>query len=353
MVDKVGTRTLLNLARVAAGESNDGQDDANEIRRELVGHGELFADFGLGTHASQLRRAGSVQPSLAHAPMIIDTDVGGDPDDAVALAIAARRVPELALVITSDERDGARGRFARHLLDCLGRTDVPVVSGRQLADTRYFCVDGLTPAEIPPQSTDVAGAVRSLGEVSNGPIRWVGIGPASNLSDLVTSHPGSAGRLVVTQMGGAIRYRTPERAEHNFRLDPDGAGNVLSSITSPHLVLSDVTFRPEIGVSTETHLYRRLAAHTACRWQALLKANFDRWFAAFHPTSMLHDPLTLSAALQLPYVDFSLERVAVGPDGRMRLAEEGRPVFVSRAAEYDVFMKWVEAGLGAGRPTLP
>ena len=126
----------------------------------------------------------------------------------------------------------------------------------------------------------------------------------------------------------------------------------MSSITSPHLVVSDVTFRPEIEVSVETHLYRQLAANTACTWQALLKANFDRWFATFHPTSMLHDPLTVSAALQLPYVDFSLERVAVDADGRMRLTEEGRPVFVGRSADYDAFMKWVEAGLGAGRSTL-
>jgi hypothetical protein len=57
------------------------------------------------------------------------------------------------------------------------------------------------------------------------------------------------------------------------------------------------------------------------------------------------DPLTLSASLQLPHVDFSLERVVVRPDGRMQLAEEGRLAFVSRSADYDAFMRWVRAGL--------
>ncbi|MEV6271859.1 hypothetical protein AB0L64_32150 [Kribbella sp. NPDC051936] len=30
-------------------------------------------------------------PAIATAPMIIDTDLGGDPDDTVALVVAARR----------------------------------------------------------------------------------------------------------------------------------------------------------------------------------------------------------------------------------------------------------------------
>lgn len=277
--------------------------------------------------------------------MIIDTDVGGDPDDAIALAVAARTVPELALVVTSDERGGARARFARHLPDSLGRPEVAIVGGRQLGDTRYFFVEGLTPAEVPAQSTDVAGAVRSLSNTSTGSLRWVGLGPASNLADLATRHPDLVSRLVVTQMGGAIHYRKPDRAEHNFRLDPDAAATMLGSTAEPHLVISDVTFRPEIEISADTPLYRSLADDTACGWKALVRANFDRWFGAFHPTSMLHDPLTLSASLQLPYVDFSLERVVVRPNGRMQLAEEGRPAFVSRSADYDAFMSWVRAGL--------
>ena len=329
--------------RVAAtGEPEDERREADEIRCDLVTHGERFADFGLEAHATWLREAGSVHPTLAHARMIIDTDVGGDPDDAVALAVAVGTVPELGPVVTSDERGGARARFARYLLDALGRPEVAVVSGRQLADTRYFCVEGLMPAEVPAQSTDVAGALRSLSDTSTGPLRWVGLGPASNLADLATTHPDLVSRLVVAQIGG----RDPlSQARPNFRLGPEAAATMLRSTAEPHLVISDVTFRPQIEISADTPLYRSLADDTACGWKALVRANFDRWFAAFHPTSMLHDPLTLSASLQLPYVDFSLERVAVRPDGRMHRAGEGRPAFVSRSADYDAFMRWVQAGL--------
>lgn len=73
--------------------------------------------------------------------LIIDTDIGGDADDALAVAIAAPSVPELALLITTDattaeitaeaagETAGGHGsgpdqraRLARHLLDRIART---------------------------------------------------------------------------------------------------------------------------------------------------------------------------------------------------------------------------------------
>ncbi|HEX3731733.1 MAG TPA: nucleoside hydrolase, partial [Mycobacteriales bacterium] len=155
--------------------------------------------------AQELREAGPPdRPELYHSPLIIDTDIGGDPDDAIAIAIAARSTPELALVVTSDECGGERARFARHYLDLLGRPEVPVVAGRQLADTRYHVVDGLIPADVPPQPADVLAAVDHVTDSTDGPIRWCGIGPLSNLADVLAARPQLRERLRVTQMGGAI-----------------------------------------------------------------------------------------------------------------------------------------------------
>lgn len=42
-------------------------------------------------------------PGARDAPLIIDTGIGGDADDALALVAAARSVPALALVVTCDE----------------------------------------------------------------------------------------------------------------------------------------------------------------------------------------------------------------------------------------------------------
>ena len=62
----------------------------------------------------------------------------------MSLFLAARELPGLALVITSDEVAGQRARFARFLLDSAHRPDVQVVAGRQLSATPCFFADGLT-----------------------------------------------------------------------------------------------------------------------------------------------------------------------------------------------------------------
>ncbi len=147
--------------------------------------------------AKELRES-PIPPKLIGTPLILDTDIGGDPDDAIALAVAARNVPELALVITCDEREGQRARFARHLLNLLDRPEVPVVAGKSLEGKRYFVVDGMTPAEIDEQPRDVLATVGRVAGMSEGPLRWCGIGPLSNLAQVLTERPDVAERLVVT-----------------------------------------------------------------------------------------------------------------------------------------------------------
>ena len=66
---------------------------------------------------------------MAKRPIILDTDVGTDVDDAFAIAQAARS-PDLDLrAVTTVYGDvHLRGRLARKLLDLLGRQHVPVAA---------------------------------------------------------------------------------------------------------------------------------------------------------------------------------------------------------------------------------
>ncbi|MHA6793784.1 hypothetical protein ACVGVM_09750 [Pseudonocardia bannensis] len=50
-------------------------------------------------------------------------------------------------------------------------------------------------------------------------------------------------------------------------------------------------------------IYRALAASAAPEWAVVLAAHLDRWYAGWHPATIQHDALTLSAALELPFVD--------------------------------------------------
>ncbi|MFE9246651.1 nucleoside hydrolase [Nocardiopsis sp. NPDC006938] len=286
------------------------------------------------------------------APIVLDTDVGGDPDDAVAVAAAARSVPGLALVLTNDETGGSvgygqRARLARRLLDLLGRPDVPVVAGHGSGGTRYFCAGTLVPGEVPAQPRDVVGAVRDLLSRTEGVVRWVGMGALSNLALVLSEVPEARERLCVTQMGGALNYRNPSVAEHNIRMDVGAAHRVFSAIgrgrlTGVRLVISDVTFRTDIEVDRDSALYRRLSVFGEHTWQGLLHRHLDLWFDSFHPGSIQHDALTLSAALDLPFVHLDRAEVALDDRGRMSLAPGGAPVWLSASATYAPFNRWLE-----------
>ena len=56
-------------------------------------------------------------------PVILDADIGGEPDDAMALVIAARELPELTLVLTSDldtPRDADRPHARLRIVPMIG-----------------------------------------------------------------------------------------------------------------------------------------------------------------------------------------------------------------------------------------
>ncbi|MFI5695002.1 hypothetical protein ACIA58_24320 [Kribbella sp. NPDC051586] len=154
-------------------------------------------------------------------------------------------------------------------------------------------------------------------------------------------------RLVVTQMGGAINYRDPTRAEHNFRVDPEAAIRMVPSLEpwGPTFVMSDVTFNPAMEITADSPLYKRWAEPDARPWERVLREHWDRWLVKY-PGSMQHDALTLAAAMLWPGIRFVRERVALDPIARMTTDANGVEVIRSISADYTAFMAWLERALG-------
>ena len=318
----------------------------------LAGLGESYEELG---DVAESLISGGPPPAAGPAPvargsMIIDTDIGGDPDDTVAVVAAARRVPELALVITSDEYGGERARFVRHLLDLVGRPDVKVVAGSDLGNSRLYFVDGLFPADVPKQDDDLVSAIAEVCASTTGRIRWVGIGPLSNLATLQSQRPELVARLVVTQMGGAFAYRDPSRAEHNFRVDPEAVIRMLPVLEPwrPTFVVNDVTFNPAMEITAGSPIYQRWAQPDAPPWAKILRAQCDRWTERY-PGSMQHDGLTLAAATLWPGIRFGRERVALDSIARMSRSGDGTEIIVSISADYTAFMSWLDSTLDWSR----
>ncbi|WP_429429053.1 hypothetical protein [Nocardia sp. GAS34] len=117
-------------------------------------------------------------------------------------------------------------------------------------------------------------------------------------------------------------------------------------------MLSEHTESPEIRITSESELYRKLTESTD-DWADLLVAGFDEWFAyratQTHTASdqaggvgtWLHDPLAASAALNLGFVQFQSERIRIEADARIYQDPAGREIEVSASVDYPAFMDWV------------
>ncbi len=212
----------------------------------------------------------------------IDTDVGTNPDDAVALLCAAgHRDVELVGVSTVDGDTDWHAEIARTLVDA------PVVPGARLG---------------------VADVAASHAEA------LLAIGPLENVARLV-----AAGALPprLGVMGGAlrpVRHRGAEReVEHNFGTEPAAARAVIGRTPGLLLCPLDVTVRMR---PSATDLGALVDA------APVLGPMFDAWRERHRAAGVpddeaavrLHDPLALLALVGEPVV--AVERRALTVDER-------------------------------------
>ncbi|MGQ0802442.1 MAG: nucleoside hydrolase [Actinomycetota bacterium] len=214
----------------------------------------------------------------------IDTDIGDDPDDAVAL-LGAVAHPDVDLVgVSTVAGDTARrARLAAELVDA------HVVDGANLR-----------PADV--RDAD--------------PEALLAIGPLTNVARLLDAGY-RPGRLAL--MGGArapVRHRgVTMTVEHNFGSDASAAAMVVNDHPGVLLCPLDVTVRmwldPE-EVAALAAADGRLAPH------------FEDWARRRHGAPVcLHDPLALLALLEEPVVRIEPRALAVEPDGRLVDAADG------------------------------
>lgn len=100
-------------------------DEARQDYEVLSAVGELFPGTALAESSRQLGQGGDWPENLRESPLVIDAASAWGPGTVLAVAAAARGVPQLALVMVGDEP--ARSA-ARRLLDSAGRAEVTVVN---------------------------------------------------------------------------------------------------------------------------------------------------------------------------------------------------------------------------------
>ncbi len=281
-------------------------------------------------------------------PLVIDTDIGDNIDDSLALAIACR-APEVDLrAITTVHGDTIkRAELARGILSLGGAQKVPVAPGCERP--LIAPVERQTPLlydvhpKRPLQRDDLnRDAVEVLLRLSrqHGRVSLLTIGPLTNVAVALRLHPELEQTLEITAMAGAFHL---DRAETNVRLDPEAAQIVFASRAPVRVIPLDVTIEcplamwvPEALAASRDELKRSLGR--ACRiWQERTGRDIV----------LPHDPIALVAAIYPELFVFEPMRieVALHPDDRRgRLLAVPRPdsnVHVATRADLDQISSYI------------
>ncbi|RYG23737.1 nucleoside hydrolase [bacterium] len=178
---------------------------------------------------------------MERVPVLLDTDIGSDIDDAVALAYLLRQPRcELLGITTVTGEVEKRAALCETVCRAAGRTDIPIQLGR-----RDPLLDGPGQPRVPhydegrdgltgrPENT----AVQFLREkiyARPGEITLLTIGPYTNVALLFALDPAIPQMLkAVVSMGGT--FGRDERAEWNARVDPAATSIVYRAARRNHL----------------------------------------------------------------------------------------------------------------------
>jgi inosine-uridine nucleoside N-ribohydrolase len=253
--------------------------------------------------------------------IILDTDIGTDVDDCLALALVLGS-PELRLeAVTCVYGDVAlRAQMVLKLLRLAGRPEVPVALGAGaplLGRVPVYWAGhegvGLLAADegpgggaaVPHTDEPAHHLIARTALAAPGEIHLVAIGPLTNVALAFLSEPRLAGSLAgLTVMGGAVRgLGGPESlglalAEHNIKCDPEAAQIVFGAGARLNVVPLDVTTRVRVAAGAP----ERIAGGSGGARGGDFRAAVARQLALYPPFvrrgwTHVHDPLAVATVV--------------------------------------------------------
>ncbi len=247
-------------------------------------------------------------------PIIFDTDIGDDIDDALALALALQS-PELDVrgVTTVIDDVELRTRLAWKQLGIYGRRDIPLAAGAseplldRVWNNKSRQYEVLTAAdEFPPAARKHAAEfiVETL-MGSTVKITLVPVGPLTNIALALKMEPRIRQKIErIVLMGGSF---FPPRAEYNILRDRVAAEIVFRSGVPITAVGLDVTEKCKLEGKDLDRL--RASNNPASQFVVHLIELWQDGKAGRYPT--LHDPLAVAATLRSTLIETRIGDVQV------------------------------------------
>jgi len=275
-------------------------------------------------------------------PIIIDTDIGTDIDDAFALALAIAS-PELELRgITTVSADAyTRALIVCRMLHRLGRVDIPVAPGRPRRpepETKGQYQYGLQ-MDYPnrPVKQLAPDFLYEKLKTEPGKLTLVTIGDLTNIGRLLTDHPEAKPwikRIVI--MGGAVRVgyngKPPASWEWNIRSDIKAAQVVFSSGVPLLVAPVDATTMVKLEEPMRNRIFE-----SGTRLGRELKELYRLWGKV---TPTLFDPVAVTLSFNESFCTIEDLRLEVDAEGVTREVGGSPNARVALSIRRDEFLKW-------------
>lgn len=252
---------------------------------------------------------------MEHYRILIDTDIGGDVDDALALALALN-TPSVEIVgITNVYLANAwRAGVTKELLRVYGREEIPVCIGAEKPLIGWWDENripnsspdyGEYRGEKLPHAADFI--IRKAEEIDD--LILLAIGPLTNVGIALAKAPHIAKRLRIFMMGGQLNKAHPE---WNIVCDPEAARIVFESGADVTMVGLDVTNRCQFTQEEVEEIHH--AGNPRAERLGLMMEQFIKNFGYL---PILHDPLALAALLWPDLLKLERKRILIETRGEL------------------------------------
>jgi len=251
----------------------------------------------------------------------LDTDIGTDIDDALALAyLLSRTDVDLLGISTVTVSVVDRAKLAAAICRDFGREHVRVFTGadqRLMGEARqyeYPQTAAVTDEQAKAVEEQIAKSGAAVEAMYRAALRWPGevnliaIGPLTNLALLVATHPDVADLLAsVTLMAG--RYYGPAWREWNVWCDPHAAAIVFSRFRNIRAVGLDVTTKTTRPAEEILRIFGPASQTVARAIEIFMKKQN-------HQTITLHDPLAVASLFEPDILKFERGTVQIETSGQ-------------------------------------
>lgn len=246
--------------------------------------------------------------------LIIDTDIGGDIDDAIALALALCS-PEVNVlgVTTVFTYVNNRARLAAKLAEVYGHSDIPVAAGCESPLIGSWD-KGLIPDQCEILKDEDGYNCSKFGAdlitdkvIENRDVVIAAIGPLTNIAIALKRVPSISKRARLVMMGGMVGKAYPE---WNIFCDPEAARIVFESGIPITMVGLDVTLKCELSEDDIERIGRE-----KCERNQFLYKLIRIYTGKYNRMPILHDPLAMSALIWPEILNFEYKDIRVETRG--------------------------------------